>query len=70
MTEAIQALLSYADQLHQKHMLYETTAPFTYHPGMTEYLEQYDGYYDPEDRMLTLFTEVKGLRYENRSRHL
>lgn len=70
MTEDLQALISYAEDLHQKHLLYETTAPFTYDPGMTENLQQYDGILDSENNTLTLFSEVKGLRYENRSRHL
>lgn len=70
MTDELQALLFYAEELHRKHLLYETTPSFAYQPGMTENLQQYDGLYDPENRALTLFTEVKGLRYENRSRHL
>ncbi len=70
MTKELQALLAYAETLHQKHLLYESTTPYSYNPGMTENLQQYDGKYYPDTKELTVFTEVKGLRYENRSRHL
>ena len=70
MTDELQTLLFYADELHRKHLLYETTPPFAYYPGMTENLQQYDGLYDLNNGTLTIYTEVKGLRYENRSRHL
>lgn len=70
MTDELQALLFYAEELHRKHLSHETTPPFAYQPGMTENLQQYDGLYDPDKKALTILTEVKGLRYENRSRHL
>ena len=70
MTNELQALLDYADELHQKHLLSESTDPFAYDPGKTEHLDQYDGVFEPESKTLTIFTEVMGLRYEDRSRHL
>lgn len=70
MQEGIQKLLAYAEELHEKHLLSETIGPFDYDPGKTEYLAQYDGSFDPQTGLLSLSTEIKGLRYENRSRHL
>lgn len=70
MCERIQKLLAYAEELHEKHLLSETTDPFDYDPGKTEYLAQYDGSFDVQTSLLSISTEIKGLRYENRSRHL
>ncbi len=70
MQETTQRLLDYAEEMHEKHLLSETTGPFAYDPGKTEYLAQYDGSFDPQTGLLSLSTEIKGLRYENRSHHL
>ena len=64
------SFMNYVEFLHQKHELAAETEPFAYDPGKTEFLEQYDGIYSPETGTVTIFTEVKGLRYEERSRHL
>ncbi len=70
MQDRIQAFLSYVEEQHRKNLLSETTDPFDYDPGKTELLAQYDGSHDPMTGAVTLRTEIKGLRYENRSRHL
>ena len=63
-------LIEYAEKLHKKHELAKVIDPFTYDPGNTEFLEYFDGVYSEQDNLLILFTEVKGLRYEDRSIHL
>ncbi len=70
MQERIRLFLSYVEELHEKHLHAETVDPYDYDPGKTEYLAQYDGSYDLQAGIVSLSTEVKGLRYENRSCHL
>ncbi len=38
-----------------------------FEPGMMEYLDKYHGEYDYDKETIVIRTEVKGLRYENRS---
>ena len=70
MNEELWAFLDYVDGHHQKHELASTIEPYSYDPGNTENLEQFEGLYFPMSGKVILSTEVKGLRYENRSRHL
>ena len=41
-----------------------------YNPGMMENLDQYYGQYDTDTNQAFIKTEVKGLRYDNRSYHM
>lgn len=66
----LQRLFEIAEQYHDKKILAESIDEFAYDPGNTENLQYYDGVYDEEKCELTIKTEVKGLRYENRSVHL
>ncbi len=70
MTAELQAFLALAEAYHQKHLRADSIDPFAYDPGNTENLAQYDGIVDVSKNSVTLCAEVKGLRYENRSRHL
>ena len=63
-------LLNLVDKHKKKKELSTTIDPFTYDPGNTENLEYYFGEYNNETSIITLNTEIKGLRYEDRSRHL
>lgn len=54
----------------QKHNDYNEDDKYRYDPGNTENLQYFYGKYDKDNSMITLCTEIKGLRYEERSRHL
>lgn len=60
-------LLYLADQLQKKYELSKTVGDDYYNPGMMENLDQYMGIYSSENNSLTIRTESKGLRYENRT---
>ena len=70
MGRAIEAFLDFVEAQHQKHMQAQDLDPFAYDPEHTEHLEQFDGGYAPASGRVVLCTEVKGLRYEERSFHL
>lgn len=63
-------LLCVVDQLHQRHELSETVSEDYYEPGMMEYLEESDGYYNECDGQLLIRFEVKGTRYEGRTEQI
>ena len=63
-------LLSVAEQFQHKYELSKTVGDDYYEPGMMENLDQYLGEYDPDGNTLTIRTESKGLRYENRTQRL
>ena len=65
-----ETFLSYLAQLHLKHKSAENASQYEYNPGKTENLQYYDGIYDSEKKIATVCIDVKGLRYENRSRNL
>ncbi len=73
MNEMIQAkekLLAAAARLQAKKDLASRVGPDYYEPGNMENLEQYLGEYDAGAETLTLRTEAKGLRYEERTPRL
>jgi hypothetical protein len=73
MTDIIQArdeLLQFVEATKEKYELSKTVGPDYYEPGMMENLDQYYGNYDSEAEVITIRTDVKGLRYENRTRRL
>lgn len=63
-------LLSFVESLNQKFELSKSVGEDYYEPGMMENLYQYKGEYNSEANIITLRTEAKGLRYDNRTRNL
>lgn len=63
-------LLDYAYSLQKKYELSSIVGPDHYDPGNMENLDQYQGLFDGDKNVLTLKTEVKGLRYEGRTLRL
>lgn len=67
---AKEALLAAVAQLQEKKELAASVGPDWYEPGMMENLEQYLGVYDENSRTVTLRTDSKGLRYDERTPRL
>lgn len=65
-----QALLEFVDKLNNKYELSKTIGEYYFEPGMMENLEQYKGVYDEASNMITIRSEAKGLRYDNRTHNL
>ena len=63
-------LLSAVAQLQEKKDLSEHVGTDYYEPGKMENLDQYLGVYDENTNTITLRTESKGLRYEERTPRL
>lgn len=63
-------MLELVKSLNSKYELSKTVDENYYEPGMMENLEQYKGEYHPETNIIVLRTEVKGLRYDNRTTNL
>lgn len=63
-------LVRLVKKLQEKKDLSVTVGPDHYDPGMMEYLEEYLGQIDEETGTITLRTESKGLRYEERTPRL
>ena len=67
---AIDNFFDILQALDKKYQLSKTVGPDYYEPGMMENLEQYQGDYDSNKKIAIIKTEVKGLRYENRTSRL
>ena len=63
-------LLSEVRRHDEKLQLSKTIGPDYYEPGMMENPERYLGEFDEELGIIKLRTDVKGLRYENRTQKL
>ena len=63
-------LLNAVSRLQEKKELSESIRPDYYEPGNMENLDQYLGEYDEVTNTITLRTESKGLRYEERTPRL
>lgn len=63
-------LMEQIERLHARHELYGHTPPEYFEPGMMEYLEQSDGYYDSETGIIMLQFESRGTRYEGRTEQI
>ncbi len=63
-------LLNITESFQKKHDLSETVSDDYFEPGMMENLDQYMGVYDEENNQIRIRTEVKGLRYENRTQKI
>ena len=68
--ERKELLLTEMAKLHARHELSKDMGPDFFEPGMMEHLEQYGGEYRPAEGVIVLKTEVKGLRYEDRTPRL
>lgn len=64
------ALLDAVAGLQEKKELAASVGPDWYEPGMMENLEQYLGVYDEKSHTVTLRTDSKGLRYDERTPRL
>lgn len=67
---AKEKLLAEVSRHDEKYQLSKTVGPDYYEPGMMENLDQYLGEYDEVRGIIKLRTEVKGLRYDNRTQRL
>ena len=63
-------LLNIVEQLNKKYIMSKNIPEDYFEPSMMENLEQYKGEYDEENNTIILRTEVKGLRYDNRTANL
>ena len=63
-------LIRIANKLNEKFDLSNTIEDDYFEPGMMENLDQYMGQYDVIKNQVTIRTEAKGLRYENRTPRL
>ena len=67
---AKKALLEAVAGLQEKKELAAAVGPDWYEPGRMENLEQYLGKYDESSGVITLRTDAKGLRYDERTPRL
>ena len=65
--EMIEKLLLELEKLEQKRRLGAALPEDWFEPGQMENLEQYAGIFDESEGQIFLKTEVKGLRYEDRT---
>ena len=65
-----EALLNAVARLQEKKDLSASVGPDWYEPGRMQNLDQYLGQYDESSRRITLRTESKGLRYDERTPRL
>ena len=68
--QMLAGLLSELEKLNKKKELGQALPEDWFEPGMMENLDQYEGSYDAKEGRIVLKTEVKGLRYENRTPRL
>lgn len=68
--EQKESLLAEAAKLHARHELSKKAGPDYFEPGMMEYLEQSDGFYDEMTGRLVLRFESKGTRYDGRTEQI
>ena len=63
----IEKLNSEVQKLHHRQELAGQVGPDWFEPGMMEYLDQSDGFFDPETGSLLLRFEARGTRYDGRT---
>ena len=66
----IEELLIELNKLHSRHELADKVTEDYFEPGMMEYLDQSDGYYDEGSGTLELRFESKGTRYGDRTEQI
>lgn len=60
-------LINVINEFQKKYELSKTIDDTYFEPGMMENLDQYLGIFDQETNTIRIRTEVKGLRYDNRT---
>ena len=68
--ERLEALIRELKKLHEKLELSAKVGPDYFEPGMMEYLDQYEGTYDPETGKIVMRFEAKGTRYDGRTERI
>lgn len=68
--DRIKALKRETVKLHARNELADTVTDDYYEPGMMEYLDQSDGYFDAETGIAELRFESKGTRYGDRTEQI
>lgn len=63
----MERFLDELNKLNHKKELSKQLSPDYFEPGIMEYLDQYEGYYDEENDQYVMCFEVKGTRYEGRT---
>ena len=63
-------LLREVEKLRQRYELSKTLEPDYFEPGMMEYLDQSEGFFNPETGDILIRFEVKGTRYEGRTEQI
>lgn len=63
-------LLREVKKLHQRYELSKTVKPDYFEPGMMEYLDQSEGFFNPVTGEILIRFEVKGTRYEGRTEQI
>ena len=70
MESSKEALLEAVAKLQEKKDLAAAVGPDWYEPGLMQNLDQYLGQFDESSRTVTIRTESKGLRYDERTPRL
>lgn len=70
MSELFKNLIIEAGKLHEKKMLSERIGPEYFEPGRMEFLDQYEGIYNEDQKELLLRFESKGTRYSGRTEQI
>lgn len=65
--QQVEKLNSEIQKLHHRQELAGQVGPDWFEPGMMEYLDQSDGFYDPASGSLILRFEARGTRYDGRT---
>ena len=68
--EQKKSLIMEVDKLHTRHLLANSIAPDYYEPGMMEYLDKSDGYFNEDTGDLILYFESRGTRYDGRTEQI
>ena len=68
--EQKELLLKEVEKLHARHELSKTVGLDYFEPGMMEYLEHSEGYFDEITETLVLRFDVRGTRYEGRTEQI
>ena len=68
--ERFSALRKELDNLHRRLELSKTKEPDFFEPGLMEYLDRYEGKYDPSTDQICMRFSVMGTRYEGRTERI
>ena len=68
--EKKRTLITELQKLHNKLELSTQVGPDYFEPGMMEYLNQFEGDYNPETGKILMRFETKGTRYDGRTERI